>query len=46
MGKFFDKNIEAPYLDDYLFARCMDINYDGLWTNAPVSYTHLRAHET
>ena len=38
MGKFFDKNVEASYLDDYLFIRCMDINYDGLWTNAHSTY--------
>jgi len=38
MGKFLDTNVEASYLDDYLFARCMDINYDGLWTNAHSTY--------
>ena len=38
MGKFLDTNIEASYLDDYLFARCMDVNYDGLWTNAHSTY--------
>ena len=29
MNKFLDHNIEENYLDDYLFTRCMDINYDG-----------------
>ncbi len=33
MGKFFDTNVEADYQDEYLFTRCMDINYAGLWDN-------------
>ena len=33
MEKFFDTNVEADYLDEYLFTRCMDINYSGLWNN-------------
>ena len=38
MGKFFDKNVEASYLDDYLFIRCMDINYAGMITNSHCTY--------
>ena len=33
MGKFFDTKVEADYQDEYLFTRCMDINYAGLWDN-------------
>ena len=33
MSKFSDRNMDSKYLGDYLFTRCMDINYDGLWSN-------------
>ena len=33
MEKFFDTNVKAEHLDSYLFTRCMDLNYNGKWSN-------------
>jgi len=45
MGKFFDTNVEADYLDEYLFTRCMDINYAGLWNNHHSTFNTINWHD-
>jgi len=45
MGKFFDTNIEADYLNDYLFTRCMEINYDGLWSGHHSTFDTINWHD-
>jgi hypothetical protein len=45
MGKFFDTNVEADYLNDYLFTRCMEINYDGLWSGHHSIFNTIRWNE-
>jgi uncharacterized damage-inducible protein DinB len=45
MEKFFDTNVEADYLDEYLFTRCMDINYAGLWNNHHSTFNTINWHD-